>query len=61
MESMKKMNDLKMFQLMDEDGNLVNIDRLPSLKERELQLLMERMVYIRTIDQRCISLNRQGV
>lgn len=60
MESMKKNERFKMFQLMDEDGNLVNIDRLPSLKERELQLLMERMVYIRTIDQRCISLNRQG-
>ena len=25
-----------------------------------LQVLMERMVYIRTIDQRCMSLSRQG-
>ncbi|GAE32595.1 pyruvate dehydrogenase (acetyl-transferring) E1 component subunit alpha [Halalkalibacter hemicellulosilyticus] len=46
--------------LISEEGNLINRDRLPDMKAEELQLLMERMVYTRTIDQRCISLNRQG-
>ncbi|MFA9456878.1 pyruvate dehydrogenase (acetyl-transferring) E1 component subunit alpha [Halalkalibacter sp. AB-rgal2] len=45
---------------MSEDGDLLNRDRLPDMKEEELKLLMKRMVYTRTIDQRCISLNRQG-
>jgi pyruvate dehydrogenase E1 component alpha subunit len=47
-------------QLINENGEVLNEGLLPDLSGSQLQQLMERMVYIRTIDQRCISLNRQG-
>ncbi|KHF38215.1 pyruvate dehydrogenase (acetyl-transferring) E1 component subunit alpha [Halalkalibacter okhensis] len=47
-------------QIIGENGEVVNEGLLPDLSASQLQQLMERMVYIRTIDQRCISLNRQG-
>ncbi|TDQ40879.1 pyruvate dehydrogenase (acetyl-transferring) E1 component subunit alpha [Aureibacillus halotolerans] len=53
-------DEFETFQLLNEDGEVVHEDLLPELSDQELQLLMERMIYTRTIDQRCISLSRQG-
>ncbi|MRX74348.1 pyruvate dehydrogenase (acetyl-transferring) E1 component subunit alpha [Bacillus lacus] len=47
-------------QIINENGEIVNEPLMPDLSASQLQMLMERMVYIRTIDQRCISLTRQG-
>ena len=49
-----------MVQVLDEEGNVVNSDLLPDLSDEELVELMERMVWTRVLDQRSISLNRQG-
>ncbi|WP_158735694.1 pyruvate dehydrogenase (acetyl-transferring) E1 component subunit alpha [Alteribacillus sp. YIM 98480] len=49
-----------MFQILNEEGEIVNKDALPDLSDEELQELMRRMVYTRIWDQRAISLNRQG-
>ncbi|SDH88495.1 pyruvate dehydrogenase E1 component alpha subunit [Alteribacillus bidgolensis] len=50
----------EMFQILNEEGEIVNKDALPDLSDEELQELMRRMVYTRIWDQRAISLNRQG-
>ncbi|WP_323702746.1 pyruvate dehydrogenase (acetyl-transferring) E1 component subunit alpha [Mammaliicoccus sp. Dog046] len=50
----------EMVQVLDEEGNVVNNDLLPDLSDEELVELMERMVWTRVLDQRSISLNRQG-
>ncbi|MED2973489.1 MULTISPECIES: pyruvate dehydrogenase (acetyl-transferring) E1 component subunit alpha [unclassified Fictibacillus] len=48
------------FQILSEDGKVVNKSAMPKLSDDELQELMTRMVYTRIWDQRAISLNRQG-
>lgn len=48
------------FQIMNEDGQIVNEQAMPNLSDDELKELMKRMVYTRVLDQRSISLNRQG-
>ncbi|MDN4073604.1 pyruvate dehydrogenase (acetyl-transferring) E1 component subunit alpha [Fictibacillus terranigra] len=48
------------FQILSEDGKVVNKSAMPKLSDEELQELMTRMVYTRIWDQRAISLNRQG-
>lgn len=48
------------FQILDEEGKVVNEEAMPELSEDELKELMTRMVYTRIWDQRAISLNRQG-
>ncbi|USK61058.1 pyruvate dehydrogenase (acetyl-transferring) E1 component subunit alpha [Peribacillus asahii] len=48
------------FQILNEEGELVNEAAMPDLRDEELQELMRRMVYTRILDQRSISLNRQG-
>ncbi|GGP14638.1 pyruvate dehydrogenase (acetyl-transferring) E1 component subunit alpha [Oceanobacillus neutriphilus] len=53
-------NQFEMFQVLDEDGKVVNKDDLPDLSDDELKELMRRMVYTRILDQRSIALNRQG-
>ncbi|MFB5660744.1 pyruvate dehydrogenase (acetyl-transferring) E1 component subunit alpha [Alteribacillus sp. HJP-4] len=50
----------EMFQILNEDGKVVNKEALPDLSDEELTEMMERMVYTRIWDQRAISLNRQG-
>ncbi|WP_335870449.1 pyruvate dehydrogenase (acetyl-transferring) E1 component subunit alpha [Bacillus sp. 2205SS5-2] len=50
----------EMFQILNEEGEIVNESAMPSLSDDELQELMRRMVYTRILDQRSISLNRQG-
>src|SRR5699024_6682900 len=49
-----------MFQILDENGKIVNKDDMPDLSDDELKELMRRMVYTRVLDQRSIALNRQG-
>ncbi|MGJ9383920.1 pyruvate dehydrogenase (acetyl-transferring) E1 component subunit alpha [Salipaludibacillus neizhouensis] len=48
------------FQILDEEGKVVNEEAMPELSDDELKELMTRMVYTRIWDQRAISLNRQG-
>ncbi|MED3624388.1 pyruvate dehydrogenase (acetyl-transferring) E1 component subunit alpha [Neobacillus thermocopriae] len=48
------------FQILNEEGEVVNEAAMPNLTDEQLQELMRRMVYTRILDQRSISLNRQG-
>ena len=50
----------EMFQILNEKGEVVNEAAMPNLTDEELVELMTRMVYTRVLDQRSISLNRQG-
>ncbi|MDM5332570.1 pyruvate dehydrogenase (acetyl-transferring) E1 component subunit alpha [Ureibacillus composti] len=50
----------QMFQILNEEGVIVNEEANPNLSDEELVELMTRMVYTRILDQRSISLNRQG-
>ena len=47
-------------QILNEEGAVVNEAAMPDLTDEQLQELMRRMVYSRILDQRSISLNRQG-
>jgi pyruvate dehydrogenase E1 component alpha subunit len=47
-------------QVLDEQGNVVNNDRMPKLSDDELRTLMYRMVFTRIWDQRAVRLTRQG-
>ncbi|MGT1194856.1 thiamine pyrophosphate-dependent enzyme [Staphylococcus aureus] len=63
-DAVKVLNDtqskFEMVQILDENGNVVNEDLVPDLTDEQLVELMERMVWTRILDQRSISLNRQG-
>ncbi|RFU71105.1 pyruvate dehydrogenase (acetyl-transferring) E1 component subunit alpha [Peribacillus saganii] len=50
----------KTLQVLNEEGEVVNEAAMPDLTDEQLQELMRRMVYTRILDQRSISLNRQG-
>ncbi|WP_317949976.1 thiamine pyrophosphate-dependent enzyme, partial [Rossellomorea marisflavi] len=50
----------EMLQILNEEGEVVNEDAMPEISDEDLQELMRRMVYTRILDQRSISLNRQG-
>src|SRR5690606_34741799 len=50
----------KTFQILNEEGEVVNEAAMPELTDDQLKELMRRMVYTRILDQRSISLNRQG-
>ena len=50
----------QMLQILNEEGQVVNEAAMPELSNEQLQELMRRMVYTRILDQRSISLNRQG-
>ena len=47
-------------QILNEEGQVVNESAMPDISDEQLQELMRRMVYTRILDQRSISLNRQG-
>lgn len=47
-------------QILNEEGVIVNAEAMPNLSDDQLKELMRRMVYTRILDQRSISLNRQG-
>ncbi len=53
-------SQFEMFQILNEEGKIVNEEADPKLSDEELVELMTRMVYTRILDQRSISLNRQG-
>lgn len=42
------------------DGKIVNKEMMPELSDDQLKELMRRMVITRTVDQRAVSLQRQG-
>lgn len=48
------------FQILNEEGKVVNEAAMPEISDEQLKELMRRMVYTRILDQRSISLNRQG-
>ncbi|PLS16517.1 pyruvate dehydrogenase (acetyl-transferring) E1 component subunit alpha [Bacillus sp. M6-12] len=50
----------KTLQILNEEGEVVNEAAMPELSDEQMQELMRRMVYTRILDQRSISLNRQG-
>ena len=52
--------EFQTFQILNEEGEIVNENAVPDLTDEQLQELMRRMVYTRILDQRSISLNRQG-
>ena len=52
--------DFPTFQILDQDGKIVNEDLVPDLSDEELVELMTRMVWSRVLDQRSTALNRQG-
>ncbi|WLR52157.1 pyruvate dehydrogenase (acetyl-transferring) E1 component subunit alpha [Bacillus tianshenii] len=59
--TLQKVEDqFETFQILNEDGEVVNEDAMPELSDEQLKELMTRMVYTRILDQRSISLNRQG-
>ncbi len=53
-------SQFEMFQILDENGKVVNKDAMPDLSDDNLKELMRRMVYTRILDQRSMALNRQG-
>ena len=53
-------NQFETFQILNEEGKIVNKEAMPDLSDEDLQELMRRMVYTRILDQRSIALNRQG-
>ena len=59
--TLKQIEDkFEMFQILNEQGEVVNEAAMPDLTDEEFVELMSRMVYVRILDQRSISLNRQG-
>lgn len=64
LDPMKTLHEIEekfeMFQILNEEGEIVNEQANPNLSDEELVELMSRMVYTRILDQRSISLNRQG-
>ncbi|GAF66906.1 pyruvate dehydrogenase E1 component alpha subunit [Bacillus sp. TS-2] len=53
-------NGWETLQVLNEAGEVVDKSLMPSLTEKELVEVMARMVYVRKLDERCISLSRQG-
>ncbi len=56
----KAEEQFQMLQVLNESGEVVNEEAMPELTDEQLKELMKRMVYTRILDQRSISLNRQG-
>ena len=53
-------NSVETLQILNEEGEIVNKAAMPELTDEQLKELMTRMVWTRVLDQRSISLNRQG-
>src|SRR5690625_5385467 len=60
MERKVSKSEFEMLQILNEDGEIVNPDKMPSLTDDQLKEMMRRMVFTRIWDQRAINLNRQG-
>ena len=55
--TLKQIEDkFEMFQILNEQGEVVNEAAMPDLTDEEFVELMSRMVYVRILDQRSISL-----
>jgi pyruvate dehydrogenase E1 component alpha subunit len=54
-------NCFPMYQVLDENGKVVNNELMPDLSDAKLVELMERLVWGRTYDTRVTILNRQGL
>lgn len=52
--------DNKQYRILDENGELVREEDLPSLTDEELRYLYETMLFTRAIDDRALSYQRQG-
>ena len=53
-------SEYPMYQILDQDGKLINDNYMLDLTDEQLVELMELMVWERTLDQRSTALNRQG-
>ncbi|KMK76083.1 pyruvate dehydrogenase (acetyl-transferring) E1 component subunit alpha [Alkalihalobacillus pseudalcaliphilus] len=52
--------NFEMVTILNEKGVIINEKLMPNLSDKELIKLMERLVYTRTFDERCVALSRQG-
>ena len=52
--------EFELNQVIDKTGEIVKPELMPNLTKEQLITLMERMVYVRTFDERCVSLSKQG-
>ena len=60
-QNLREIEDkFEMLQILNEDGEIINKEMDPGLSDEQLTELMTRMVWTRILDQRSISLNRQG-
>ncbi len=59
---MGKFDPLKgdIFQILNEDGKVVNKKFEPKLKEKDLKELYYNMLLARVVDDKCVKLQRQG-
>lgn len=53
-------SQFEMVQILNEKGEIINKSAAADISDEQLEELMRRMVYTRILDQRSISLNRQG-
>lgn len=60
MEQYDEINEFKLNQVLDRTGEVTNSELMPDLTKEQLITLMERMVYVRIFDERCVSLSKQG-
>ena len=52
--------DNTMYQIMDKSGEIVKSEDMPSFTDEELLYLYKTMLYVRIIDERALSYQRQG-
>ncbi len=52
--------DNAIYQIMDKSGEIVNSEDMPSLTDDELLYLYKTMLFVRIIDERALSYQRQG-
>jgi pyruvate dehydrogenase E1 component alpha subunit len=55
-----RLEPLKPFQILSPTGEVLHPDKMPTLTDEQLQVLMSRMVFTRAWDQRAVALARQG-
>ncbi|MEY8749739.1 pyruvate dehydrogenase (acetyl-transferring) E1 component subunit alpha [Alkalicoccobacillus gibsonii] len=60
MERYVGIEEFKLNQVLDRTGEVTNSHLMPDLTKEQLITIMERMVYIRMFDERCVSLSKQG-
>ena len=58
--AVKLQEDFPVIQILSPEGKVTDPDLVPPLSDEQLRQLMKNMVFTRVLDQRAISLNRQG-